>query len=80
VFSPTIYEPPIVLIIDHPLTLGQKVRLLRVARDWRQFDLCYHSAVTPYALSLIERDIDYPNEALQRIADTLGVDLEVSNG
>ncbi len=79
-FNPTICEPPVVLTIAHPLTLGQKVRLLRVARDWRQFDLCYHSAVTPYALSLIERDLDYPVEALRRIADTLGVELEVANG
>ncbi len=79
-FNPTICDPPIVLTIDHALTLGQKVRLLRIAHDWRQFDLAYHSTVTPYAISLIERDLEYPSEALKRIADTLGVELEVNNG
>ena len=65
-----------VLVIDHPLTLGRKVRLLRIARNWRQFDLAFHSVVTTYAVSLIERDLEYPREALRRIGATLGVDLE----
>lgn len=66
-----------VLVIDHPLSIGHKVKLLRIARDWRQFDLAFNSAVTTYAVSLIERDLEYPAEALRRIAETLGVELDV---
>ena len=78
-FSPTIFEPPNVITIDYAISLGDKVRLLRLARNWRQFDLCFHAAVTPYALSLIERDLFYPSEPLRRIAETLRVELEADN-
>ena len=74
--SPIIFAPPIVLTIDRPLSLGEKIRLLRLSRNWRQFDLAFHSAVTTYAVSLIERDLEYPREALRRIAEALGVELE----
>lgn len=68
-----------VLVIDQPLTIGQKVKLLRIARNWRQFDLAFHAAVTTYGVSLIERDLEYPAEALRRIATTLGVELGVDD-
>ena len=66
---------PTVLVIDHPLTLGEKVRLLRIAHRWRQSDLAFHAEVTPRAVSNLERDAEYHPEVIARIAEALGVEL-----
>lgn len=66
-----------VLVFDHPLSLGEKVRLLRIARGWRQCDLAHHAAITPAAVSAVERDLQYNSTVLKRIASVFGVELHV---
>ena len=67
---------PSVIFLDPPVSLGKQVRILRIARGWRQTDLAGHAGVTPAAISLIERDLDYPQPVLARISRVLGIDLE----
>ena len=64
-----------VLVIDEPLSLGRRVRLLRIARGWRQSDLAFYAEVTPAAVSTLERDIEYHPRVICRIADVLGVEF-----
>jgi len=65
-----------ILIISGDFTLGQKVRMLRVARRWRQIDLATMAGVQPSAVSALERDCRmYPGDKL-RILESLGLDMD----
>jgi len=65
-----------VIVFDHPLSLGEKVRLLRIARGWRQCDLSFHAAVTPAAISALERDLERNSRVVERVEAALGVELD----
>lgn len=65
-----------VLVFDHSLSLGEKVRLLRIARGWRQCDLSFHAAITPAAVSALERDIAHNFRVVERVEAALGVELD----
>ncbi|MFQ6026582.1 MAG: helix-turn-helix domain-containing protein [Dehalococcoidia bacterium] len=68
-----------VLTIDGTLSIGKRVRLLRMARDWRQVDLAFACRCTPNAISLIETDTYYPATIMPRISEVLGTDLEAAH-
>ncbi len=65
-----------VLVFDHSLSLGDKVRLLRIARGWRQCDLSFHAAITPAAVSALERDVDHNSRVVECVQSALGVELD----
>ena len=64
-----------IFTFDEPLSLGQKVRMLRAAYGWRQSDLAFHAAVTPGAVSAVERGRPFHPDVLARIGETFGVEL-----
>ncbi len=62
-----------VFIFNEPLTLGQKVRIARIARRWTQDDLAYEANVTQANVSALERDIRVHPAARQRILKVLEI-------
>lgn len=58
------------------LTLGQRVRISRVARRWRQEDLADEACVTQAQVSALERDLPLYPEAKRRILVSLGLEIE----
>ena len=69
-----------VFLFDRQLTLGQKVRITRIARRWRQEDLADEALVSQANVSALERDLLVYPEAKRRILATLGLsDGEVSH-
>jgi transcriptional regulator with XRE-family HTH domain len=62
-----------VFLFNEPLTLGQKVRIARVARRWTQDDLAYEAQVTQANVSALERDRKLHLAARQRILKTLEI-------
>ena len=65
-----------ILEFEHPLSIGRKVRLLRIALGWRQCDLAHHAAITPAAVSALERDIDHNPRVLERVQGVLGMEID----
>lgn len=65
-----------VLEFARPLSIGQKVRLLRIACGWRQCDLAHHAAITPAAVSALERDIDHNPRVVERVQAVLGMEID----
>lgn len=62
-----------VFLFNEPLTLGQKVRIARIARRWTQDDLAYEAQVTQANVSALERDIRVYPAAKQRILQVLEI-------
>lgn len=62
-----------VFIFSELLTLGQKVRIARIARRWTQDDLAYEAQVTQANVSAVERDLRVYPAARQRILSILGL-------
>ncbi len=62
------------LTFDHPLTLGQKARLLRIAAGLRQYELAILADVPPSAVSTFERDCKLYPLARRRILAALGLE------
>jgi len=60
-----------VFLFNEPLSLGQKVRIARVARRWTQDDLAYEAQVTQANVSALERDLKVYPSAMQRILKVL---------
>lgn len=54
--------------------LGQKVRIARMLRNWRQIDLAFAAHVTPIEVSFLERGYGVHPNAKTRILKAL--DLE----
>lgn len=65
-----------VLLFSEPLTLGQKVRIARVARRWTQDSLAYEAEVTQANVSALERDIRVYPAAKQRVLNVLEIHNE----
>lgn len=65
-----------VFIFDENLTLGQKVRIYRVAKRWTQDDLAYEAGVTQGAVSALERDLKVYSPYKHKILTTLGLESE----
>ena len=63
-----------VFLFNEPLTLGQKVRISRIAKRWTQDDLAYEANVTQANVSSLERDLTLHPAARQRILKALGLD------
>ena len=66
---------PTVLVFDDSLSFGRQVRLLRVGRGLRQFDLAIACRLTPQAISLIERDIPVPRSYMERVSAYLALEV-----
>ena len=62
-----------IFLFKEPLTLGQKVRIARIARRWTQEDLAYEAQVTQANVSALERDIRVYPAAKQRILKVLEI-------
>jgi transcriptional regulator with XRE-family HTH domain len=61
------------------LTLGQKVRISRIARRWTQHDLAYESRVQQGNVSALERDLVVYPSAKARILSVLGLHDEAAD-
>jgi len=69
-----------VLIIPEDLTLGQKIRILRIARRWSQQDLADEALVTQGEVSSIERDCRVAQPAKQRLLRALELETTGDGG
>ena len=65
------------IVTNFPLTLGQRVRLHRVALRWRQVDLADEAGVPPHCVSAVERDLPTYPAAKQRILEALGLEGDI---
>ncbi|MBA7662384.1 hypothetical protein ES703_70413 [subsurface metagenome] len=62
-----------VFLFDRLLTLGQKVRISRIARRWTQDDLAYEAGISQGIVSSLERDLKVHPAARKRILTALGL-------
>jgi transcriptional regulator with XRE-family HTH domain len=62
------------LTFTEALTLGQRVRLLRIARRWRQVDLAAIAGVEQFELSRLELDRRVRPNVLKAVSEVLGLD------
>lgn len=60
-----------VFLFKEPLTLGQKVRITRIAKRWTQVDLAYEAGVKQVNVSALERDLKVYPMAKERILRVL---------
>lgn len=63
-----------VLFLDYNLTLGQKVRIARIARRWTQEDLANEAEVSQGNVSALERDLKVYPAAKERILSALNLE------
>ena len=56
------------------VTLGQRVRIARMLKRWRQSDLAEFAGVSQANVSALERDCPVYPAARQRLLDTLGLE------
>ena len=56
------------------ITLGQRVRIMRLLRRERQVDLARRAFVTQAEVSELERDVPITPAARARVLSTLGID------
>ena len=63
-----------VFLFNEPLTLGQKVRIARIARRWTQSDVAYEAHVTQAQVSRLERDLSVYPAYKKRILQCLELD------
>lgn len=66
-----------VLFLDTPVSLGQKVKIMRVVRLLTQVELADFAGVTQTEVSAFERNQPVRPNARQRILKTFGMDREV---
>lgn len=67
-----------VFIFDRPLTLGQKIRISRIARRWTQDDLAFEAGVSQGVISALERDLPVYPAAKRQVLEVLGLNGEGS--
>ena len=65
-----------VIIFQTPLTLGRKVRILRISHGWTQDDLALEANVPQGRVSALERDLPVYPSAKQRVLKVLGLNSE----
>jgi DNA-binding Xre family transcriptional regulator len=63
------------LILDTELTRGQRIRLMRIARRWRQVDLAAIAGVEQHEVSRIELDRHIRPNAVRAICEVLGLEV-----
>ncbi len=62
------------LLLDTELTLGQRIRIMRIARRWRQVDLAAFAGVEQHEVSRLELDRRLRPNAVKAICQALGLD------
>jgi transcriptional regulator with XRE-family HTH domain len=62
-----------VFLFEEELTLGQKVRITRIAKRWTQVDLADEAKVPQGCVSALERDLKVYPAAKKRILQTLDI-------
>lgn len=62
-----------VILIDSDLSDGLRIRLCRIARGLRQFELAAEAHTTPAIVSMAERNVPVPPKPLARIRAALGL-------
>ena len=63
------------LFLDDTITRGQRVRLMRIARRWRQVDLAAIAGVEQHEISRLELDRRIRPNAVKAIFQALDLDL-----
>ena len=61
-------------VLDTDLTLGQRVRIMRIARRWRQVDLAAIAGVEQHEVSQLELDRRLRPNAVKAICQALDLD------
>lgn len=62
-----------VLFLSEHITLGQKVRILRISKRWTQDDLALEAGVTQAQVSAVERDLKVWGKAKEKILAAVGL-------
>ena len=62
------------LLFDRELSLGEKVRLLRLSKRWRQIDVAAYVHCSPSDVSQLERDCAVPPGVKIRVLAALGIE------
>ena len=63
-----------VISFDRELTMGEKVRFVRLSKRWRQIDVAAIVRCSPSDVSCLERDTIIPPGVRRRILDALGIE------
>ena len=74
--KPQFQKATSIFTIPFQLTLGQKARLLRIARGMRQFELAALADTSPSMVSALERDRKVYASARIRLIQVLGLEGE----
>ena len=62
------------LLFDRELSLGEKARLLRTSKGWRQIDVAAFVHCSPSDVSQLERDCAVPPGVKIRVLAALGIE------
>jgi transcriptional regulator with XRE-family HTH domain len=65
-----------IFILDRELSLGERVRITRMVKGWRQIDVAAVVRCSPCDVSQLERGIPISSGVRARILEALGVDDE----
>ncbi len=65
-----------ILTFDRELTLGERARLIRLSKGWRQIDVAAVVRCSPSDVSHLERDYFVSSGVKGRILTALGVEDE----
>jgi transcriptional regulator with XRE-family HTH domain len=60
-----------IFLFDEVLTLGQRIRITRIAKRWTQGDLACEASVPQGCVSALERDLKVYPAAKQKILQVL---------
>ena len=63
-----------VFVLEGPLSLGDRCRLIRVSRNFKQHQVAFAAGVSPSDVSMLERDLPVAPAAKRRILATLDLD------
>lgn len=64
------------VVLERPLSLGDRCRLIRVSRNARQHQVAIAARVSPSDVSMLERDLPVSSAAKHRILTFLNLDEE----
>jgi transcriptional regulator with XRE-family HTH domain len=62
-----------VFVLDRELSLGERVRITRLVKGWRQIDVAAVARCSPSDVSLLERGIPISDGVKARIFNALGI-------
>ena len=63
-----------IFVLDRELSLGEKVRITRLVKGWRQIDVAAVVRCSPCDVSQLERGIPISIGVRQRILEALGLE------